>query len=207
MLTADTRNLSLAASRPLIGCKQTLEPLIFCQQTLEPLIDCQQTLEPLIGCQQTLEPLIGCQQTLEPLIGCQQTPRGLSLAASRHQRPLIGCKQTPEASHWRKANQPALLLATNLQPSMKLALMQSLPSMPLIGWRQTREDSKGRMLTSRFLNLFTCKFADTNLPKKGSHCQEVKLFEVSKVTPNSKTFSKKIFLKEHYRTYILPQIS
>ena len=37
--------------------------------------------------------------------------------------------------------------------------------MPLIGCRQTLEDSKGRMLTSLFLNLFTWRLADTNLGK------------------------------------------
>lgn len=35
--------------------------------------------------------------------------------------------------------------------------------MPLRGCRQTRLDSKGRMLTRRFLNLLTCRLAETNL--------------------------------------------
>ena len=35
--------------------------------------------------------------------------------------------------------------------------------MPLRGWRQTRLDSKGRMLTRRFLNLLTWRLAETNL--------------------------------------------
>ena len=58
-----------------------------------------------------------------------------------------------------------LRVITRVSPVLNVSIKWKLP---LIGCKQTRDDSYGKILTSRFLNLLTGKFALTNL--SGSVC-------------------------------------